>query len=141
MNTLVFQVVFSTVSLLHNTLTIEIIFFLSYFIPWSIMSTGCTSKDKSSLSSTGRALNTCDGFETYFLNIDTWKTLCIWSNFGGNSKYYATGPILSRILNIPMYLGLSFSLFWNQITSFQGATSRNTMSSTSNFKSFHQIST
>ena len=45
-------------------------------------------------------------------------------NSGGNSKRYATSPIFSRILNGPIYLGLSFPLFWNRITPFQEATLR-----------------
>ena len=134
------QVVSSTVSLFHNTLTIGITLFLDSFISWSTMPTGCTSKDKSSLSSIGGASKTWDGSQTYFLNIDTWKTLWIRLISDGSSNRYATCPILSIILNEPIYLGFNFPLFWNWITPFQGATLRNTKSSTSNSNSFRRLS-
>ena len=82
-----------------------------FFITWSTIPIGCTSKDKSSLSSIGGASKTCDGSRTYFFNINTWKILCIRLNSNGSSKQYAIGSILSIILNRPIYLGLSFSLF------------------------------
>ena len=123
-----------------QTLTIRIDLFLNFFIPWSNIPTSCTSKDRSSLSSKGGASKMWDGFETYFFNINTWKTLCIWLNSDGSSKRYATSPIISIILNGPMYLGFSFPLFWNRITSFQRATLRNTMSSISNSNFFRQTS-
>ena len=140
MNASVFQVVSSTVSFFHKILTIGITLFLNSFISWSMIPTGYTSKDKSSLSSIDGASKTWDGSETYFLNIDTWKTLWIRLNFDGSSKRYATGLILLIILNGLMYLGFNFPLFWNQITLFQGATLRNTRPSTSNSSSFHRLS-
>ena len=135
------QVVSSTVSLFHKILTIGITLFFNSFISWtSTIPTNYTSKDKSSLSSIGGASKMWDGFETYFLNIDTWKTSWIRLNSDDNSKWYDMGLILSMILNESMYLGFSFPLFWNRITLFHRATLRNIMSSTSNSNSFHRAS-
>ena len=75
MDASVSQVISSPVSLLHNTLTIEMTLFLSSFFLWSTIPTGCTLKDKSSLSSTGGASKTCDGSEMYFFQIGYVKNI------------------------------------------------------------------
>ena len=113
-----FQVIYSTALFLHNTLTIEMTLFLNSFILWSIIPTGCISKDKSSLSSTGGASKTCDRFEIHFLNMETWNTSCIRSKSRSNSNRQATGPILSRILNGSIYQGFNLPRFWNWMTHF-----------------------
>ena len=120
MDASVFHVISSTVSILHNTLTIGIALFLNSFNFWSVIPTGCTSNDKFSFKSTREAFSTWDGSKIYFLSMETWNTSWILSKSRGNSNRYATGPMLSKILNGPMYLGFNLSLFWNRINPFKG---------------------
>ena len=104
---------------LHNTLTNKI--FLFYRI-----STSSSSYVKSDLSSIVSGEITCDGSNQYLLNIETWKTLCIFSKFGGNAKRYATGPIFSITSYGLINLGLNLLFFPNLITFFQVDTFKNT---------------
>ena len=43
--------------------------------------------------------------ERHYSRIETWMTLCMLSRTRGNECVCATGPILSRISNGPMYRG------------------------------------
>ena len=70
MDASVSQVISSIVSLLHHTLTIEMTLFLNSFILWSTIATDCTSKDKSSLSSTSGASEHAMGLKCTSL---TWR--------------------------------------------------------------------
>ncbi|GKF76294.1 hypothetical protein Tco_0225738, partial [Tanacetum coccineum] len=45
-----------------------------------------------------------------------WKVLWTLLSSSRSSSLYATGPIRSRILNGPMYRGLSFPHFPNRMT-------------------------
>ena len=58
----------------------------------------------------------------YFLDIDTWNTLCTLEREGGRASLYATGPILLSILKDPMNRGLILPLYPNLKTHFIGAT-------------------
>ena len=78
---------------LHNTLTIGIFLFRNSFTSRAKISAGSSSYVKSNLSSIVFEETTCDGSNQYLLNIEIWKTLWIFSNSGGNTKRYATGPI------------------------------------------------
>ena len=80
------HVIYSTLSLFHNTFIICMTLFLKTFIFWSTIPTYCTSNDKSSLSSTGGASKTWEEFDIYFLNIETWKTSWMHSKSHGNSN-------------------------------------------------------
>ncbi|GJW93657.1 hypothetical protein Tco_0173329 [Tanacetum coccineum] len=50
-----------------------------------------------------------------------WKVLWILLSSSGSSSLYATGPIRSRILNGPMYRGLSFPHFSNRKIPLRGS--------------------
>ena len=78
------QVISSTLSFIHNTMTIEMILFLNSFILLSTIPISYTSKDKYSLSSTGGASRTCNGSNIYFLNMETWKTSWMCSKSRGH---------------------------------------------------------
>ena len=80
------HVIFLTLSLLYSTFTIDTTLFLKTFFLLSKIITGCTSNNKSSLSSTSGIFKTCQGSEMYFLNIETWKTSWILSKSRGNFK-------------------------------------------------------
>ncbi|MFS7911340.1 hypothetical protein Hanom_Chr02g00116951 [Helianthus anomalus] len=71
-----------------------------------------------------------------FLRLDTWNVSCTPLSSSGNSNLYATVPILSKIMNGPMYHGFSFPRLPNLTTPFQGETFNNTLSPTSNSNGF-----
>ena len=93
---------------LHNTLTNGIRLFRNSLTSRAKISIGSSSYVKSGLSSIVSKETTCDGSDLYLLHIDTWKTLWIFSNFGGKANLYATGPIFSVTSYGPMNLVLIF---------------------------------
>ena len=80
---------------LHNTLTNGIRLFRNSLTFQAKISIGSSSYVKSGLSSITSEENTCDGSDLYILNIETWKTLWIFSNYGGGASLYAIGPTFS----------------------------------------------
>nr|GEW51597.1 hypothetical protein [Tanacetum cinerariifolium] len=57
--------------------------------------------------------------DRHFFKIEMWKVLWTFPSSSGSSSLYATGSTLLRILNCPMYWGLSFPHFPNQMTPFR----------------------
>ncbi|GKE46066.1 hypothetical protein Tco_1477324, partial [Tanacetum coccineum] len=54
-----------------------------------------------------------DSSDKHFFRLEMWKVLWTLLSSSGSSSLYATGPIRLRILNGPMYRGLSFPHFPN----------------------------
>ena len=124
---------------LHNTLINRIFLFRNSFTSRAKISTGSSSYVKSGLSSIVSEETTCDGFDQYLFNIETWKTLWIFSKFEGKAKRYAIESTFSITSCGPMNLGLNFPFFPNLNTFFQGDTFKNTFIADfiSNIFSFH----
>ena len=121
---------------LHNTLTNEIHLFHNSFTSRAKISTGSSSYVKSGLSSIVSEETTCDGADLYLRSIDTWNTLWIFSNYGGKTNLYATGPTFSITSNGPINPRLNLPFFPYLITFFQGDTFKNTFSMISYRMSF-----
>nr|GEW19416.1 hypothetical protein [Tanacetum cinerariifolium] len=60
---------------------------------------------------------TRDSSDRHFFRLEMWKVLWTLLSSSESSSLCATGPIRSKILNGPMYRGLSFPYFPNQLTS------------------------
>ena len=78
--------------------------------------------------------------EQALLYFDTWKVGRTFLSSCGNRSSYASGPILARISNGPIYLGFNFLRLPKRIKPFQGETFKSTRSPTWNFKGFRRLS-
>ena len=96
---------------MHNTLTNRIFLFHSSFTSRAKISIGSSSYVKYGLSSIVSEETTCDGSDRYLRSMDTWKTLWIFSNSGGNAKWYATRPTFLITSYEPMNLGSTCPFF------------------------------
>ncbi|GJU90542.1 hypothetical protein Tco_1302965 [Tanacetum coccineum] len=101
--------------LLHNEIKYKRLCFqlLDVFDP--NCSTGSSIKLSLSSSRSSFIGMTRDSSDKHFFRLETWKVLRIFMSSLGSSSLYATGPIRSSILNGPMYRGLGFPRFPNQM--------------------------
>ena len=114
----------------HRTLTIGILLCLSCLTSWSMISTGSYTNRSCSppcISSSGIKRVSSD---KHFFRFKTWNTLWTPSSSAGKLSWYATGPILFRISNGPIYRGFNLPRFPKRITPFQRETFRRTLSPT-----------
>ena len=100
--------VISWVASSHRTFTVMFSFPLSCFVWESKILTRPAPMVKSSRICTSSSSRICVGSAMYFLNCDTWKTLCKFPKCGGSAISYAAGPILLMIWYGLMNRGVNF---------------------------------
>jgi len=124
--------VISWVASSQRTFTVRISFPLSC-LTWEFrILTGPTPMVRSSRTWTSSCSSKWVGSITYFLNCDTWKTLCRFARWGGKAISYGAGPILLMIWYGPMNLGVNFLDLRALPIPVVGVTLRNTWSPASN---------
>jgi len=107
--------------------------FTPQFLTWtSNMRTGLTSMVKSPRTCTSSASNTWSGLPMYFLNCETWNTLCKLARWGGKSISYVFVPIFRVIWYGPINLEVNFLDLRTLPIHVVGVTQRNTWSPSSN---------
>ncbi|GJZ98192.1 hypothetical protein Tco_0670645 [Tanacetum coccineum] len=74
--------------------------------------------------------------DKHFFMFEMWNVLWIPLSSCGSSSLYATGPTLAKILNGPIYHGLSLPRFPKRIMPFHGKTFNITLSPTLNSKGY-----
>jgi len=124
----------------QRTSIVRISFLLSCLTWESKILASPTPIVRSSRTWTSSSSGTFVGSAVYFLNCDTWKTLCRLAKWGGKTISYAAGPILFVIWYGPMNLGVSFLDLITLLISTISVTWRNTWSPGSNSSGLLRLS-
>jgi len=92
----------------QSTFTVFISLLLSCLIWVSSIRVGPTGMVRSSRTCTLSDSNTLSRLAMYFLNCETWNTLCKLARWGGKAISYVAVPILRVIWYGPINLGVNF---------------------------------